>query len=86
MYGTTLTKASGHIVNEMSQNDIKALVMSDSFNVAVNQFLCLSYKEIVTLRNGLTSTYIEDYKPDTIVMFYNAGVFGMDGIYDYCED
>lgn len=69
-YDTTLGNANGNFKNNLSWNDKKLLVISDSFGKAVNPFLILSYAEIRYLMNGLTYEYIEEYKPDAVIIFY----------------
>ncbi len=63
----------GNIHNNYSYNDKRLLLISDSYSRAVNPFLAISYKEIMTIGSGLTSHFLsEEYPPDAVIMFLYA--------------
>lgn len=82
-YDTTLGNANSDYTNQLSFNDKKLLVMSDSFAKAVNPFLILSYAELRYLNTGLTKEYIEEYQPDAVIIFYYVSNAVSENIYHY---
>lgn len=85
-YDTVLTGALDHFVNLDCQNDIKILMVSDSFSRAVNPWLIMAFSEIETIYDGnasfvsrITPKYIEDYDPDVVIlMYYTENAMRMD--------
>ena len=73
---------NGDYVNLLSKNDVKVLIISDSFAKAVNPYLIMGFGEMKCLLDGnvgyITPGMIEDYDPDVVIMMYypdyiNAG-------------
>lgn len=66
------------IENELSDNDIHILLLSDSFGATVAPFLALDVARLdfidPRLFNGSIEAYIAEAKPDIVVMMYNPEV------------
>lgn len=77
-YDWVLSKGTGVYLNNNAQNDVKVLMVADSFFSAVNPYMLLSFKEVRYFYNRssseLTKAYIEEYDPDVIVLMYYPGV------------
>lgn len=69
-YDLTLNHANADYTNANALNDKKILLMTDSMGKAVNPFLIISYAEFHWMQNGLTSQWIDEYKPAAIVICY----------------
>jgi hypothetical protein len=71
-YDSVLGNSFNHFVNNKCDNDLKILVVSDSFSKAVAPYLELGFKEVwVVGENGYDKSFVDDYNPDVvIVMFY----------------
>ncbi len=80
-------KALVKIHNENSSNGKKILVLKDSFGRVVAPYLALGVDEIsvIDLRhfNGSLKSYIEEYKPDAVIMLYYPGNFGESSLWIY---
>lgn len=76
-YDDTTGHALGNFVNLRSKNDVRLLVVADSFARAVNPYLIFGFREVQYLYNKLSHTltkeYIEQYKPDMVVLLYYPG-------------
>lgn len=68
------------IENLMNENDLKILVIKDSFgnSVVPSLSLCASQTNILDLRlfDGSLRTYIKDVKPNVVVVICNPGAIG----------
>ncbi|SFC74387.1 alginate O-acetyltransferase AlgX-related protein [Butyrivibrio sp. YAB3001] len=73
-YDSVQGKTLGHYVNLNSMNDVKVLLVSDSFGKALGQYLAMGVKEVKYIYDGedyeLTPEYIEEYDPDVVIMLY----------------
>lgn len=67
------------IRNNNAENDIKILVIGDSFNWPVSTYLSLAVKDVIVIHNagftGSIVSYIEQKKPDMVFMVYNDAEF-----------
>lgn len=69
------------IENELAQNDLKLLIIKDSFALPVQGFLATWFKQIdaIDLRvdDGISvAKYIEETRPDLVMIFYNPYMIG----------
>lgn len=73
-YDSVLGNSLGHFTNENAANDVKVLVITDSFGKAVNPYLILGFKEVYYMYDqdvsGITPEYIESVDPDVVIMLY----------------
>ena len=64
----------GHYKNLDSRNDVKIMMITDSFAKAVNPYLIMQFSEVNTFYNGsvsnITPELIESYDPDVVIMLY----------------
>ena len=64
----------GHYKNPESRNDVKIMMLTDSFAKAVNPYLIMGFSEVNTFYNGsvsnITPELIEAYDPDVVIMLY----------------
>ncbi len=76
-YDFVLGGTCGHYVNLEAKNNVKIMVITDSFGKAVNQYLALGFKEIFYVYNAdapdVTSELIDSYNPDMVIMMYYSG-------------
>lgn len=80
-YDTVLGQSEMDYMNEQCPNNVKLLVMADSFGKAVCPFLTITYKE---QRFGvLDAATIEEYEPDAVIIMYYTDNALSDGIYNY---
>ena len=84
-YDNVLGNSRGNFCNNYSYNDKRLLIISDSFSKAVDPFLAISYREIMTIKTGLTSDFLkETYAPDAVIMFlYAPNAIGANSYYDF---
>ena len=72
-YDSVMTSL-GSFVNENAKNDIKILIITDSFGRAVNPYLAINFKEIRYCYDAdtakLTEEYIQNYKPNIVICMY----------------
>lgn len=70
--------------NELADNNVKILLLRDSFAQVVIPFLTLGIKQldILDLRDfrGSVQTYIKINKPDLVVVLYNIAMIGRDDV------
>ena len=75
------------IHNENSSNGKKILVLKDSFGRVVTPYLALGVDEtsVIDLRHftGSLKSYIEEYKPDAVIMLYYPGNLGESSLWIY---
>lgn len=76
-YDNVLGRALGHYVNLNSENEIKILIITDSFGKAVNPYLMMGFREINYVYDVdvscVTPEYIEAYDPDVVILMYYSG-------------
>lgn len=67
------------IKNESCKNELKCLVIGDSFNWPVSSYLSLGLAETCVIHNasftGSIESFVEKYQPDIVVMCYNDAEF-----------
>ncbi len=73
-YDRVLWNTMEHYVNINSENDVRVLLVSDSFGRAVCQYLATGFKEFRFVDSDnvaeITPDFIEEYDPDIVVMLY----------------
>lgn len=73
-YDMTLESVWGNYTNLLTDNDLKVLVIGDSFTRAVCPYLNISYGEnrFVHYQNlgVMTEEYVEEYDPDVVILLY----------------
>lgn len=74
-YDFVLGGTLGSYINLNSKNDIKILIITDSFGRAVNPYLAMGFKEIQYVYKSDVSdivnpNFIDDYDPDVVIMMY----------------
>lgn len=76
-YDSVLGNSLGHYINLNAKNDVKVLIITDSFGKAVNPYLMMQFAEIQyaydTDVSGVTPDYIEAYDPDVVICMYYLG-------------
>lgn len=76
-YDKVLGNSIGHYINLDSENDVKVLVISDSYAKAVFPYLMMDFAEVTYQYDmdvsKITKEYIEDFDPDVVVMLYYTG-------------
>lgn len=67
---------AGGGINSNSKNDLKILVVGDSFSKAFSPYLVLAFYETryVYAPDGVAKAYLEEYKPDVVVCLYYTSV------------
>ena len=77
-YDYVLGNAHGHFVNNLSQNDVKVLIITDSFGKAVFPYLAMGFRETQQAYDlelsKVTPELIEEYDPDVVIMLYYPDV------------
>lgn len=73
-YDVTLESVWGNYTNLLADNDLKVLVIGDSFTRAVCPYLNISYGEnrFVHYQNlgVMTEGYVQEYDPDVVILLY----------------
>lgn len=68
----------GHYQNRESKNNVKVMMITDSFAKAVNPYLIMQFAEVNTFYNGyvgeINPELIEAYDPDVVIMLYYPNV------------
>ena len=93
-YVTALGPACGNYKNLLASNDLKILMVGDSFSEAVCAYMNISYGEIRYFYclelDQFTVGYIEDYDPDVVIcLYYPENIFDESGVafnIPYIED
>nr|WP_297707412.1 hypothetical protein [uncultured Butyrivibrio sp.] len=71
-YDSVQWQTLGHYTNLNCPNDIKVLIVTDSFGRALGQYLAMAFKEVDYIYNiddeKLTPEYIEAFDPDVVIM------------------
>lgn len=82
-YDVTLRQSCGDYANLLAANDLKILMVGDSFSDAVCPYMNISYKEMRYLwclqSDLLTEEYLEEYDPDIVVCLYYPENLFLDG-------
>lgn len=67
------------IINYKAENEKKVLLVSDSFSRPMSTFLSTNFRELRCIdpqegryKNSLMN-YIDEYKPDIVIIMYNYG-------------
>jgi len=85
-YDTTFA-ALGHFKNEMSDNDIKVVMICDSMGKAVAPYLALSVAELHVLdAYSVTEMSLDDvkaYKPDIVIFLHSPGMYKYGGLFSF---
>ena len=67
------------ITNNLAKNDFKILVIGDSFSSTIVPFLAMGVRQVDKIDNryytGSIESYVEQNKPDMIIVEYNAAIF-----------
>ena len=75
------------IYNKKANNDIKILSIVDSYVQVITPFLSLGVKNysVIDLRHftGSVKSYIEEYKPDIVIVSYYPGTFLTEEVWNY---
>lgn len=84
-YDVTLRQSCGDYANLLAANDLKILMVGDSFSDAVCPYMNISYKEMRYLwclqSDLLTEEYLEEYDPDIVVcLYYPENLFLDEGV------
>lgn len=76
-YDSVLENARGlyNYTNNLAENDVRILIISDSFSEALNPYLILAYKHVSYYYNSdscylSADSIINDYQPDVVVLLY----------------
>ncbi len=73
-YDYVLDAALGNYRNLDCKNDLKILIVTDSYGKAVNPFLIMGFSEVRFLYDResqqLTKDYIDSYCPDIVILMY----------------
>lgn len=73
-YDHVLGKSLEHYINLDCKNDLKILLVTDSFGKAVAPYLIMGFSEISYVYDGnvsaITPDYIEAYDPDVVILLY----------------
>ncbi len=71
-YDHVLDAALGRFTNLDCENDVRVLMITDSFGKAVDPYLIMAFKEFYFVSNrnvtGVTPGFIEKYDPDVVIM------------------
>ncbi len=87
-YDYVLQDATANYTNNLSYNDKKILVITDSMGLAVGGYMAMSFGEIRWVSNYtpwvLTPEMIDEYEPDMVIMLYYSGrISEADNAYDF---
>ena len=79
----------GHYTNLNSPNDVRVLIISDSFAKAVNPYLIMGFHEVNSMFDSfvcdITPQVIETFDPDVVIMLYYPQYINSDsGSFDFC--
>lgn len=84
-YELALRQSCGDYSNLLAANDLRVLVVGDSFSEAVCPYINISYKEVRYMYcqqlERFTEWYIEDYDPDVVIcLYYPENIFDGNGV------
>lgn len=78
------------ILNDLTSNDLKLLVIGDSFSRPTTCFLSSLFRETRTIDTQYSHPsihkYIEDYKPDLVIVMINSAAIGTGYVQSYDFD
>lgn len=84
-YDLVLDAANDHYINLDCENDIKILIVTDSFGKALNPYLMMGFREIKFQDDSdvspITPEYIEAYDPDVVILMYYPEILQEDRKY-----
>ena len=73
-YDYVMGGSLGNYINLNCKNNIKILVITDSFGKAVNPYLAMGFQQIWYVYDAkvsdITPEFIEDYDPNVVIMMY----------------
>lgn len=80
--------AEYHIVNHLSDNNKKILVIKDSYALPITSFLSLTTSQVSLIDLRLLTDisakqYIENYNPDLVIILYNVGAFKNELLFEF---
>ena len=81
-YDNVLGRSCEHFINYQALNNKRILVVTDSYGKAVNPFLILSYREVMTGEADYET--IDEYNPDAVVILHYINNIMKDEGYDNC--
>ena len=77
-YDWVLWGSQGNFTNLDCPNDIRILIISDSFSNALNPYLIMGFKQLQYVYDadvsGVTPGFIESYDPDVVIMMYYPNI------------
>lgn len=84
-YDVTLEAVWGNYTNLLADNDLRVLMIGDSFTRAVCPYLNISYGENRFIHyqslGDLTAEYVEEYDPDVVILlYYPENLLGQEGL------
>lgn len=86
-YDFVLGNSLAHYKNLNCRNDIKILIVTDSFGKAVNPYLIMGFSEIAYVYDADVSSvapeYIEAYDPDIVILMYYVENALVDEAYNF---
>ncbi len=71
IYDWVLEDSQGDYINDLSANDKKILILSDSFGKAVCPFLDISFARTKWQYGPVNEELIDEYDPDAVIMLYD---------------
>lgn len=81
-YDNVMGKSLGNYINNNAINDVKVLIVTDSFGKAVSPYLIMSFREVRYIydcsSSNLTAAYIDEYNPDVVILMYYLDCIGGD--------
>lgn len=87
-YELAMRQSCGNFSNLLAANDLKVLVVGDSFAEAVCPYINISYKEVQYVyclqSERISAEYIEEYDPDVVIcLYYPENIFDENGVAFY---
>lgn len=86
-YDWVLDNSLDHFINLDCKNDIKILIVTDSFGKVVNPYLIMGFSEVEYIYDGevarITPDYIEEYNPNIVILMYYAENAMCAGAYNF---
>lgn len=86
-YDSVLGYALGHYMNLKAKNNIKVLIVTDSFGKAVTPYLMMAFSEITYIYDidvsCINPESIESYDPDVVILMYYTENAMKEGAYNF---
>ena len=87
-YDFVLQNTLGHYTNMNSHNDMKVMLITDSFGYAVGEYMAMGFKDVLYVYDQNSATvnagYIESYDPDVVIMLCYPQIISDDSTsFDY---